>query len=166
MRRLIFYILITVTVIQCDWISPDVYYSRELEKAFISDLELVEPFIFRSDSFTVPAAYFQVTGETGAIYDVEYEVFGSIWFCDGTQNPVEIIADRVLIADKISISSDRVHLGAGYKGLTVASNTNKLSPGSQWFPSGIGLRIYYRNDEGKKQITQRESYGNLDWMCK
>jgi hypothetical protein len=107
-----------------------------------------------------------VKGETGAIYDVEYEVFGSIWFCDGTENPVKIIADRVLIADKISISSDPVHLGAGYKGLTVASNTNKLLPGSQWFPAGIGLRIYYRNSKGLMQITQRESYGNLDWMCK
>ena len=151
---------------QCDWISPDVYYSRELEPANITDFELVEPFIFRSDSFTVPAAQFRVEGETGAIYDVKYEVYGSIWFCDdAAQNPVEIISEEVLIADKIPISSETIRLGAGYKGLSVASNTNDLFPGSQWFPSSIGVRIYYRNDKENMQVNKRESYGNLDWMC-
>jgi len=166
MKRVIIFILLICTMIQCDWISPDVYYSRELEPAHITDFELIEPFIFRSDSFTVPAAQFQVNGETGAIYDVQYEVYGSIWFCGGgVQNPVEIIAAKVLIADRIPISSEPIRLGAGYKGLTVASNTNQLYPGSQWFPASIGVRIFYRNDKGEAQVNQGESYGNLDWMC-
>jgi hypothetical protein len=164
--RAILFIFSVFLLLQCDIISPEVEYSRELENAYITDFELVTPFTFRSDSFMVPAAHFRVAGETGAVYDVYYQVFGSIWFCgEVAQNPVEIIAEKVLIAEMITISSNTVYLGVGHKGLSVESNTNRLYPGVQWFPAGLGVKLFYRNDKKEMQISKSESYEYLEWLC-
>ena len=69
--KTILLIIVVFVLLQCDIISPDVEYSREMEYAHITDFELVKPFTFRSDSFMVPAAHFRVEGEVGAVYDVQ-----------------------------------------------------------------------------------------------
>ena len=166
MKQFILFILLIFTLIQCELISPDVTYSRKMISAHIADFELVPPFTFGNDFFKVAGANFRVDGETGVIYDVRYKVYGSVWFCgDGTQDAVDITADMVLIADTIHISTKTIRIGVGIESLTVSSDVDAPQLGQRQYAGTVGVRIYYRNDDGDRQVSKSESYNKFNLWC-
>ena len=165
-KKIVLFIILILTLNQCSIISPDIQYSPERLNAYITDFEIVEPFTFLSDSFSVAGANFKIDGETGAVYDVRYEVFASVRYCDnGKQKSVDLTADKVLIADTLYISNKTIYVGVGAKSLTIARDADGLYRGQEWYPGVIGVRIYYRNAEKNTQISNRKSYDHIDWWC-
>ena len=134
--------------------------------AYITDLDIVAPFTFGNDLYKIAGANFRVEGETGVIYDVGYKVYGSVWFCgDGMQDVVDITTDMILIADTINISTKTIRIGVGIEDLTVSSDVDAPQPGQQQFAGTVGVRIYYRNDDGDNQVSKSESYNKYSLWC-
>ena len=166
MKQLLFYFWLIFTLIQCEFISPDVHYSRDMISAHITDFELDSPFTFGNDLYQIAGAHFQVEGETGFISDVRYKVYGRVWFCgDGIQNAVDITSDMVLIADTLNISSKTIRIGVGIESLTVSSDVDAPQLGQRQYAGTVGVRIYYRNDDGDRQVSKSESYNKFNLWC-
>ena len=166
MKQLIFFILIFFTLIQCQLLTSDVTYSRELINAHITDFELVGPVHFGNEFYRVSGAKFRVTGESGIIYDVRFKVYGTVKFCsDNGQDEIDIVSDIVLIADTLHISSKTVHIGTGIDYLTVPIDEQALRSGQQQYAGTVGVSIYYTNDDGNSQVSKSESYEYFDLYC-
>jgi hypothetical protein len=158
--------MLIFTLIQCSLVSPDVGYSREKINAYITDLELDAPVTFGNDQFKIAGAHFQVEGETGVIYDVQYKVYGNVWFCGGgMQDVVDITSDLVFVADSIHISTKTIRLGVGIENLIVSSDVDAPQPGQIMFAGRVGVRLYYRNANGERQVSKSESFDQSNLYC-
>ena len=156
MKQFILFILLIFTLIQCEFWPTDVTYSRPMVSAYITDFELVPPIHFGNDFYRVSGAKFRVAGETGVIYDVRYKVYGRVWFCgDGKQDVIDITSDMVSIAETLHISANTVHIGVGTEYLTVPIDVDPPRPGQQQYAGTVGVSIYYKNDDGNRQISKR-----------
>lgn len=166
MKQFIIFIILTFSLIQCEFFPTEVKYDRPMIPATITAFDLVPPIHFSNNYYQVAGAKFQVTGEIGAIYDVQYKVYGTVRFCDGSKkDAIDIESERVSIADTLFISNDTIHLGTGPQFLTVPFDSDPPRPGQQQYAGTVGISIYYKNREGKNQVSKSESYDYANLYC-
>jgi len=166
MKQFLVFVSLFFILIQCDLITSDVTYSRQMIPAHITDFELVPPIHFGNDFYQISGAKFLVAGEKSVIYDVRYKVFGTVWFCgNGRQDAIDIASEVMFIADSLHISSKTIHIGKGIEYLTAPIDVGALMPGQQQFAGTVGVSIYYKNDDGEKQISKSDSYDYSNLYC-
>jgi len=166
MKRFILFILLMLTLNHCEFLNPEVTFYQPAIPANITDFELLPPIQFGNDSYRIGGARFRVDGEAGMIFNVRYKVFGRVWFCsNGKKEVFDIASDMILIADTLRTSFEHVQIGVGIEYLTVPIDIDGLQPDQHQYAGTVGVSIYYRNDEGNRQVSKSESYDKYNMYC-
>ena len=166
MKHFIVIILLIFTLIQCEFFPTKVTYSRPFVSAYVTDFEILPPFVFGNDSYKIAGAKFLVDGEIGSISNVRYKVYGTIRFCGGgKKDEIDIASDIEFIADTLYISNNTIHIGVGPEYLTVPIDVQAPRPDQQQYAGTVGVRIYYKSDGKEKQVSKSESYDYSNLYC-